>query len=199
MIKLSRITLPLVALTLMAACTSNQRIQSNYTDNLDFSPYKTFDFTSPTETSQADLAGELQLYFSAAVMQQLHAKGLQRSDDPDILITVLIDVEDRSRPPLRGSTICPQYEDYYSRTFFYEDKLSWEGRRPMCIYTEGTIAVDLTDVAQDKSIMEADTRVRLDKEDRGDNLLLSVSYDVATMFGESPSRDGRPPTSMAKN
>ena len=81
-------------------------------------------------------------------------------------------------------------EDYYSRRF--ADSFSGEGRRPMCIYTEGSIAVDLTDVARNQAIMEGVSRVRLDENDRDSALLLSVSYDVATMFGESPVRDGRP-------
>jgi hypothetical protein len=195
MIKLSRIILPLLALTSMAACTTNPRIQSDYDDERDFGQYKTFDFSSRTEIEAPGLAADLELYFTAAVMQELQAKGLVRSGDPDILINVSVNVEDVSRPPVRG-TNCPKYEDYYSRRF--ADSFSGEGRRPMCIYTEGSIAVELTDVAENQAIMEGVSRVRLDQNDRSASLLLSVSYDVATMFGDSPVRDGRLPPSMAR-
>ncbi len=185
MIKLSRIMLPLVALTLMAACTSNPRVQSDYDGDLDFGQYSTFDFGSRTEIKDPDMAGDLELYFSAAVMQELHAKGLVRSVDPDILINVSIDLEDVSRPPTRGN-ICPKYEDYHSRKFdITYGGLTGESRRPMCIYTEGQVVVKLTDVARNQAVMEGVSRVRLDENDRGDALLQSVVDDVATMFGSS--------------
>jgi hypothetical protein len=186
--------LPLLALAVMAACTTNPRIQSDYDGELDFGQYKTFDFGNRAELDAPGLAGELELYFAATVMRVLKGKGLVRADDPDILINVSINVEDVSRPPVRG-TNCPKYEDYYSRRF--ADSFSGEGRRPMCIYTQGSIAVELTDVAQNQAIMEGVSRVRLDKNDRSADLLLSVSYDVATMFGDSPVRDGRLAPSMA--
>ena len=94
MIKLSRIMLPMVTITLMAACTSSPGVQSDYDGDLDFGQYQTFDFSSGTEIVGADLAGNLELYYSAAVMRELRAEGLVRSDDPDILINVSVDVED---------------------------------------------------------------------------------------------------------
>jgi hypothetical protein len=183
MIGVSRILLPLVALLSLVACTTSPRVQSDYDDSLDFGQYRTFDFSSRTEIEKPDLTGNLELYFSAAVIQELRAKGLVQSDDPDILVNVSVILEDVTRPPVRG-TNCPKYQDYYSR--LAADSFSGEGRRPMCIYSEGSITVELTDVAQNQPIMEGVSRVRLDKNDRGNNLLLSVSYDVATMFGESP-------------
>ena len=142
------------------------------------------------------MAGELELYFGAAVIQELRAVGLVSSDDPDILINVSVDVEGVSRPPVRGNN-CPKYEDYLSRRA--ADSFAGEGRRPMCIYTEGSIVVELMDVALNLPIMDGVSRVRLDEKDRGARLLMSVSYDVATMFGDSPIRDGRLVPSMARN
>ena len=180
--RVSRVLLPLVGLLSLVACTTSPRVQSDYDDSLDFTQYRTFDFSSRTEIEKPDLTGDLELYFSAAVIRELRAKGLVQSNDPDILVNVSVNIEDVTRPPVRG-TNCPKYEDYYSRRV--ADSFSGEGRRPMCIYVEGSITVELTDVAQNQPIMEGVSRVRLDKNDRGNNLLLSVSYDVATMFGES--------------
>jgi hypothetical protein len=177
--------LPVVALTLMAACTSHPKVQSDYDGDRDFGQYRTFDFSSRTEIENPDLAGNLELYFSAAVMRELHAKGLVRSDDPDILINVSVDIEDVSRPPVRGLN-CPEYEDDNNRRS--ADSFSGEGRRPMCIYAEGSVAVDLMDVARDQAIIEGVSQVRLGENDRGAALLQSVVNDVATMFGESPVR-----------
>ena len=183
MTRLFGLMLFLLAPALMVACTSNPRVQSDYDDNLDFSLYRTFDFSSRTEIEDPDLAGDLELYFSAVVMQQLQARGLVRSDEPEILINVSVNVEDVSRAPVQGRN-CPRYEDYNSRR--RADGYTGEGRRPMCIYTEGSIEIDMRDVGQNHTVWEGVSRVRLDKDDRGIALLRSVANDVATMFEEFP-------------
>ena len=187
--RLSKVLLPVVALTVASACTSNPRVQSDFSDGIDFSAYKTYDFGGRMEAVNTDLPATLEMYFMAAVAQQLLMKGLTRSDTPDILINVRVDIEDVSRAPVIANN-CPSYEDYNSR------KLATihpgKGRRPMCIYSEGTVDVALVDVEPGVQIMKGVSRVRLDNDDRGDALLLSVTYDVATMFGESAARNGEP-------
>lgn len=189
MTNLSKVLLPLAVLTLLAACSANPRVRSNFNDSVDFGAYKTYGFGSRTEAETTDLSGTLEMYFAAAVAQQLLMKGLTRSDNPDILITAKADIEDISRAPINANN-CPRYEDYYSRqpAITYEG----EGRRPMCIYSEGAVEVGLVDVEAGAQILEGVSRVRLDEDDRGDLLLLSVTYDVANMFGESVARNGQP-------
>ncbi len=134
-------------------------------------------------------AGDLELYFSAAVVEELQARGLNKSEDPDILINVSVDLTDISRPSRKEGKICPRYEDYYSQKYDLSyGGFTGESRRPMCIYAEGKITVELTDVARNQPIMEGVSRVRLDENDRGTNLQLSVGRDVATMFGVPPFR-----------
>ena len=189
MIELSKILLLPVTFTLIAACTSNPRVQSNYDDSLDFGLYETFSFASRTEIQDPDLSGILELYFSAGVERQLRSRGLVSSDRPDILITVSVDIEDVSRAPVRANN-CPRYDDYSSRRI--ADGYAGEGRRPMCIYSEGSIEIDMVDVEQNHTIWEGVSRVRLDENDRGAALLSSVINDVATMFGGPPPPDSRP-------
>ncbi len=191
MITLSRIVLPLVALALMAACTSNPRVQSGYDSDLDFGQYKTFDFSSRTEIEDPDLAGNLELYFSAAIMQKLLTTGLVQSDDPDILINVSVEVDDVGQAPKFGGRYCPRYENYYSN---WGDlyRFAGESRPPFCIFSQGSIIVKMVDVELNRTIWEGVSLVRLDEKDRGADLLMSVSYDVAEMFGEIPVRNGKP-------
>lgn len=172
----------LITFALLTACTSNPRVQSDFDESVGFSQYITFGFESRAEIEDPDLAGNLELYFSAAVMQELQAKGLVRSVDPDILINVSVELEDVSRPPVQANN-CPGYDDYYGRRV--ADDFTGEGRRPMCIYKEGSVAVELMDVGRNQAVMEGFSLVRLDESDRGDALLQSVVDDVATMFGRS--------------
>jgi len=183
----SKVFLVLISFALLTACASNARVQSSYADSLDFSHYETYNFSSRTEIEDLDLQGMLELDFSAAVEQQLTWKGLVRSDSPDILINISVDTEDVIAPPVRG-TLCPRYNDYYSRRF--ADPYAGEGRRPMCIYTEGTIKVEMVDVQLDHAIWEGVSRVRMDESDKGARLIRSVVDDVATMFTDSAARNG---------
>ena len=74
MVGLRKIILPQVALTLMVACTSSPRVQSDYDDDLDFGQYRSFGFSYNTEIEDPSTAGELKRHVSAAVMLELHAK-----------------------------------------------------------------------------------------------------------------------------
>ena len=193
MSEFSRKILLLISFALIMACASNPRVQSKVDDSLDFSVYETYNFGTRTEIENPDLPGTLELYFSAAVERQLLLKGLVRSDEPDILINVSVDVEDVSAAPVRANN-CPRYDDYFSRRV--ADSYAGEGRRPMCIYTEGSIVIELVDVELNRTIGEGTSRVRMDERDRGASLVRSVSNDVAEMFGETPVRGGNPVTGM---
>ena len=180
----------LITFAFITACTSNPRVQSSRDDSLDMSVYETYNFSSRTEIENPDLPSTLELYFSEAVEKQLLLKGLVKSDKPDILINVSVDLEEVTSAPVRGGNNCPRYNDYYSRR--YADRYDGKGRRPMCIYTEGSIVVELVDLEQNRTIGEGVSRVRMDEKDRGASLVQSVMEDVAEMFGETPVRDGNP-------
>jgi hypothetical protein len=180
-----RVFLLLINFTLIVACTSNPRVQSSLNPNLNISRYKTYNFSSRTEIENPDLPGTLELYFSAAVEQKMLSKGFVRSDMPDILINVSVDVEDVSAPPARGLN-CPRYNDYFSRRI--ADRYAGEGRRPMCIYTEGSIVVEMVNEELSLTLFKGVSRVRMDENDRGDSLARSVVGDVVVMFGPPPHR-----------
>jgi len=184
-----KVVVPLITFVFLAACTSNPRVQSSHDDSLDMSVYETYNFSSRTEIENPDLHGTLELYFSAAVEKQLLLKGLVKSDKPDILINVSVDLEEVTSAPVRANN-CPRYNDYYSQKF--ADRYDGNGRRPMCIYTEGSIVVELVDVELNRTIGEGVSRIRMDEKDRGASLVQSVMEDVAEMFGETPVRGGNP-------
>lgn len=179
----------LITFGFITACTSNPRVQSSHDDSLALSDYETYNFSSRTEIENPDQAGQLELYFGAAVERELLLKGLVKSAKPDILINISVDLEEVSSAPVRANN-CPRYNDYYSRRV--ADRYDGKGRRPMCIYKEGSIVVELVDVKLDRTIGEGVSRVRMDEKDRGASLAQSVMNDVAEMFGETPVRGGNP-------
>ncbi|MDH5618856.1 MAG: DUF4136 domain-containing protein [Gammaproteobacteria bacterium] len=193
MTSIVRIVLPFMVLASLAACAINPRVQSNYNDNLSFAAYKTFNIATHEATASAGQSGDLARYFHSAIISELEERGLARSEDPDLLIIVSIDLTDVSRPPNRRNS-CPRYEDYTGRkSNLMHGGFAGASRRPMCVYKEGQLTFALVDVAQSKPVLEGVARIRLDENDTGGNLGLSVATDVAIMFGESPARiDGTP-------
>lgn len=186
MTDLSKIVLASVALTLMASCTPNPRIESDYTDDRIFGGYKTFNLADTTEVKDPDVAGELELYFGASIMKELQARGLTRSDDPELLISISVALKNVSRPSTKQNRHCPRYEDYYSRKIPQNvSGVPGGGRRPMCIYAEGEINIEIAPAEQDRPVMTGVSKVRLDEFDRGPRLQMAVARDVATMFGDS--------------
>ncbi len=193
MTSIVRIVLPLMVLASLAACAINPRVQSNHGDDLSFAAYKTFNIARYEGMASAGQSGDLARYFHSAIISELEERGLAKSDDPDLLIIVSIDLKEVSRPPNRRNS-CPRYEDYTGRkSNLMHGGFAGASRRPMCVYKEGQLTFALVDVAQRKPFLEGVARVRLDENDRGGNLRLSVANDVAIMFGESPARfDGTP-------
>ena len=188
-----RIALLLMMSVTLVSCASHARVQSNYNDKLRLDQYNTFGFADYEGMDAADLPGDLKLYFSGAIMRELHERGLSKSDTPDLLVNVSVSLEDVTRPPNRIGS-CPRYEDYLARKKMLRyGGLHGESQRPVCVYSQGQVVVEIVDVARNEAVMEGVSRVRLDEEDRGMSLQISVASDVATMFGASPVRtDTRP-------
>ncbi|MDX2417336.1 MAG: DUF4136 domain-containing protein [Xanthomonadales bacterium] len=170
----------LISFALLTACASDSRVQSKRDINLNISRYQSYNFSSRTEIENPDLPATLELYFSAAVEQKMLSRGFVRSDMPDILINVSVDVEDVSAPPTKGLN-CPRYDDFFGRRV--ADSYAGEGRRPMCMYTEGSIEVEMVN-EELITLFKGVSRVRMDENDRGDSLARSVQGDVGVMFGD---------------
>jgi hypothetical protein len=159
---------------------------------VDFSEYRTYNFSRQIETENPELPETLELQFSEAIERQMLVRGYTMADNPDVLIQITIDVEDKSKAP-KGRT-CPRYGDYYSRGSRQYQPYSLGssnyqpvgGRRTMCKYTEGSIKVDMMAVELDHTIWTGVSRVRIDETDRNLILALNIFNDAALMFEDYP-------------
>ncbi len=184
--RFSGISSLLISLTLLIACTSNPRIQSDFDENVDFSQYKTFNFASPTEFVDPDFHELLLLTFSAAVEQQMLSRGYVKSDNPDVLFNVSVDVEDKSQAPSQ-TTGCPSYSIKKSPVAIVNSHyINGKGRGTFCRYTEGPIKIDLVDLNLNRTIWDGVSFVRIDERERGAFLNQFIMRDVDTMFESSP-------------
>lgn len=184
--RLTKLFLLSITFALISACSSNQRVQSNYDADVGLSDYKTYNFVSTTAIKDPDASGELQLYFSAAVENQMLSRGLVKSDTPDILIDVVVDLEDKTSAPMRKNS-CPRYQDYYS--WYIVPIYEGQSRPTMCVYKEGSVQVEMVSAETNQQIFEGLALVRLDRNDTGPFLVKSVLDDVAVMFDESSASE----------
>ncbi|MDX2464655.1 MAG: PDZ domain-containing protein [Porticoccus sp.] len=166
--------------------TSSPRIQSGFDDSVDFSQYKTFNFGSQTEISDPDFHNLLLLTFSAATEEQMRSRGYVKSDNPDVLINVSVDVEDKTQAPTQ--TIgCPSYSIKKSPTALPSSHyIDGKGRGTFCRYTEGLIKIEMVDLKLNRTIWDGVSFVRIDERERGAFLNSFIMRDVDTMFESSP-------------
>ena len=170
----------LISFALLTACTSNPRVQSDFDDSVDFSQYKTFNFGSQTEILDPDFHDLLGLTFSAAIEEQMRSRGYVKSDNPDVLINVSVDVEDKTQAPSRAYG-CPSYSTTVSPGVY----LSGSGRT-FCTYTEGPVKINMVDSKLNRTIWDGFSFVRIDERERGAMLNSFIMRDVDTMFEGSP-------------
>jgi hypothetical protein len=183
-----------ICFALLTACASNPRVQSHYDTSVDFSEYQTYNFSEQIETENPEFPELLELQFSEAVEQQMLLRGYTKADNPDVLIRVTIDVENKSRVPKARN--CPRYGDYLNRGYvqYQPYRLGSSnyqpvgGRRTMCNYTEGSITVEMIGVELKRTIWTGVSLVRIDENER--NLILAryIINDANMMFENYPSR-----------
>jgi len=185
MVSLLRVIVLLITFMLVTACASNARVQSDFENGLDFSQYDTYNFRKPAVIENPAFTQFLGQSFRSAIEPQMLVRGIAKSDNPDVLINVTVDVEDISRAPAHNS--CPSYGDYYSR-YLGKNLGSGGGDTPFCRYTEGTIKIDMVDVEQERTIWKGVSRVRIDKREQGQNFTLQryIIADVGVMFEDFP-------------
>jgi hypothetical protein len=174
----------LISLVLLTACTSNPRVQSDFDDSVDFSQYKTYNFGSQTEILDPDFHDVLGLTFSAAVEEQMRSRGYVKSDNPDVLINVSVDVEDKTQADTRDYG-CPSYSTN-SNAQISTIYIAGKGRGTFCRYTEGPIKIDMVDLKLNHTIWSGVSFVRIDERERGLLLNSFIVGDVNTMFEGSP-------------
>ena len=184
MSKLFQVLALLITFALITACASNPRVQSGFDDSVDFSQYKTFNFLSQTEIVDPDFHDILGLTFSAAIEQQMRSRGYVKTDNPDVLINVSVDVEDKTRAPSHAHG-CPSYSTN-SNAFISSSYIAGKGRGTFCRYTEGPIKIDMVDLKLNRTIWDGVSRVSIDERERGILLDSFIVGDVATMFEGSP-------------
>jgi hypothetical protein len=166
--------LPLLLLFLVVSCDS-VRVYSDYDKSADFVQYKTFAFMKSgidkVEISELDKKRILN-----AIDQQLQAKGLTKSENPDLLINIFT----KSREEISVNQ--------FNSGWGYGWGMGWNpymyGRQTsVSTSTEGTLYIDLIDAKKKELIWQGEGTGTLTKNrDRKDEVINNIVTQILAQY-----------------
>lgn len=181
----------LAGAALLAACSSGPQIKADYDSSVDFSQYQTFNFFNPMGIENPNYSSIMGQVFRDAITRQMEQRGYTLADDPDLLLNVSAQVQDKTKVTTYND---PMYGGYYGyRRGFYDP---WYGygygtSTHVSQYTEGTVNVDMVDAKAKRMIWEGVAVGRVDGSKTNEEVRAAIQSGVAEMFGQYPFRAGQ--------
>ena len=184
---LKRCSLMAVATLLLTACASSPNTFSNADPDVDFSQYKTFGYFSTLSTDNAQYQSLVSNFLKVAVAQELDKRGLTHEEEnPELRVNFYINTKDKIK-----TRQVPTAGAYYGyRDPFYDPWVGYGGYETRVDqYTEGTLNIDVVDVATNKLVWEGSITGRLTEKDVS-NLEQTVDEAVAAVMNNFPILPG---------
>jgi hypothetical protein len=187
-----RLLAVLLATLLLSACASKPTIHSDYDPNVDFSQFKTYGYFSPMGIENPNYSSLLGQMFRDAIDAQMQSRGYTLASEPDLLINVSAQLQDKTQ--VRTYTDPTYGVGYYGyRRGMYS---AWGGygystSTHVSQYTEGTVNVDMVDIANKRMVWEGVAVGRVNEKKKNDNLRQDIMDGVAEMFANYPFRAGQ--------
>ncbi len=181
-----------VSLLMLAACSSGPKIHTDYDHEIDFSNYKTFGFFSPMSIEGDGYSTLFGHQFRESIGREMRARGYAASDNPDLAINVSANLQQKTKVTQTADPM--MHGGYYGyRRGYYDPWRGYGGGTTTHVsqYTEGTINIDLVDMAQKRMVWEGVAMGRL-KEDRSNaEVRTAIDEGVTTMFADFPFQAGQ--------
>jgi len=176
----------LLALAL-AGCAPRFKVATNTDPTAAFANYRTYAFAEPLGTDRPNYSSLLSQYLRTAVSRELDARGYRQTDTkPDLLVN--FNVQTKDKISTTSVPTGPAYGGYYGyRAGYYG---TWGGYQTQVTqYTQGTLTIDLVDLARKQLVWDGTVVGRVREEDR-QNLEAVVNQVVADIFARYPYRAG---------
>ncbi|WP_348798408.1 DUF4136 domain-containing protein [Flavobacterium adhaerens] len=179
--KTFRFLLPILLLVVVVSCDSVQ-VYSDYDRSVNFAPYKTFAFMKSgidkVEISDLDKKRILN-----AIDQQLQAKGLTKSENPDLLVNIFT----KSREEVSVNQ--------FNAGWGYGWGWGWNpymygGQTTVTSSTEGTLYIDLIDAKKKELIWQGEGTGTLSKDmNRKDEIVNDIVTQILAQYPPAPEKE----------
>lgn len=151
----------LVGMTILAGCASTPNTFSQVDPTADFTRYQTYAFYDHPATNDAEYESLVTNFLKVSVAQQMDARGLTYDpENPDLVVNFFLNTQEKVR-----SRQVPTMSGYYGwRDPFYDPWPGYAYETRIDQYTEGTLNVDVADVAENKLVWEGSVVGRITDE-----------------------------------
>lgn len=174
-LKLSSFYLALVLLVLANGCSPIKVSSSDFSPTAEAADYKTFNFLDVNvEAPEETPAGKERIdMLKNAIEREMEARGLEKSNDPDVWVNIGVVVEDKVQTRQTDIRDAPRYMG--------QRNYSWQSEEIVVDkYQEGTVTLDFVDTNSNKMVGQSvgsGVLVKNDKKARE-----RIDQGVAQMF-----------------
>ena len=178
---------------LLAACASSgPRITSEVDPQADFGKYRTFGFYSPLALESGGYATPTSDRIKAATRAQMESRGyVYSAEQPDLWVNINAFTERRTDVSTVPTVDYAYYYSYRARGYYVVPY--WRDRTDVYRYTEGTINVDLVDVARNRLVWEGVAVGRVSNSKDPSQRDARIDGAIAGIFAKYPYRAGSVP------
>ncbi|MFN3841145.1 MAG: DUF4136 domain-containing protein [Cyclobacteriaceae bacterium] len=172
----------LIILALSGTACSSLKVTYDYDRQADFAKYKTYAFSEDSQKMPVNDLNRNRLL--AAVEKEMTAKGFSKSDSPDVLVDMHVKKEEKV--DATATTISPGFRGYYGR-YGYGGGFSTTSIN-YNEYIEGTLFVNLVDVAKQQIVWQGRATKTLDENASAEKREKNINYAVQQIFMRYPPK-----------
>jgi hypothetical protein len=176
---------------LLSACASGPKFYTDYDQSVDFNKYRTFGFFEPMSIEGKNYSTLFGQTFRNSIGREMRARGYAESDNPDLRINVSARLQEKTQVSTTSDPY--MHSGYYGyRRGYYDPWMTYGYSTSTHVnqYTEGTVNVDIVDMAAKRMVWEGVAIGRIKEGRSNAELRQAIDSGVITIFEDYPFRAG---------
>jgi hypothetical protein len=145
-----------VVILLLSGCASGPTIITNANPSVDISAYSTYNYMEPLGTDRSNgVRTPLSSMLMISISNEMAARGFEQSNNPQVLVNVYLSTEERV--DVRETPTTGGFYGYRGARYS-----AWGGTTTtVSQYTQGTLAIDIVDAANNVLAWEGIAQARM--------------------------------------
>ena len=182
----------LCGVLLLAGCATGPQITTEADPEADFSQYRTFAFYSPLAIEREGYSSALSERMKAATRAQMESRGYTYTEGkPDVWVNINAYTQRRTEVTSMPTVDYAYYYSYRANRYFAVP--FWSDRTDVRRYTEGTMNIDIVDVARNRLAWEGIAVGRVTSTKDAAKRDAQIDTAIAEIFANYPYRAGQVP------